>query len=155
MSAALTAVSLIHRPELADDWLRFGAPAATRDITPRRSLAFFAGGAVFALVRWRGGDYGTILWRLWVLRAGAPGEAVDTISGVSPGAAILLAVSGPPKVKQTFALIDAIEAAEIDPTEVATSWWRVAHNRLAANRAVRPYGRPEHAADLRLRKIAP
>src|SRR3546814_9095498 len=92
MDGALTAVTLIHRPELADDWLRFGDPVATREISPRRSCSFFVGGAVFAFVRWRGGDYGTTLWRLWVLRAGEPGDAVETISGMSPGAAILFSV---------------------------------------------------------------
>ena len=149
---AHTTVALVHQPDLADDWLRFGDPAGTRRINPRRSLAYFASDTLFAFVRWRGGEYGTTLWQLRVLRAGQPGEAIETVSGVTPGAVILLAVSGAAKVKRVFALIDAIEANGIDPCEVAVSWWRVAHNRIAANRDVRPYGRDEHRADLMRRR---
>lgn len=155
MSGRFTQVELAHWPDLVSDWLRFGAVAESRIIDRRRSIALLPAGALFAFVRWRGGDHGTILWRLWVLCAGKTGDALATINGVHPGAMILLAVSGPPKVKRALALIDAIEAEGIDPADVAPSWWRVAHNRLAANREVRPYGRQEHAADLDLRRIAP
>lgn len=155
MSGPITQVDLRHWPDIASDWLRFGRTAETRVIDRRRSIALFPADSLFGFVRWRGGDHGTTLWRLWVLRAGKAGEALVTIGGIRPGAVILFAVSGPPKVKRAFALIDAIETEDIDPADVAPSWWRVAHNRLAANREVRPYGRQEHAADLILRRIAP
>lgn len=153
MSGSFTRVALVHWPDLASDWLRFGAVAESRIIDRRRSIALLPAGALFAFVRWRGGDHGTILWRLWVLRAGKAGDGLATINGIRPGAMILLAVAGPPKVRRALALIDAIEAEGIDPSDVAPSWWRVAHNRLTAHREVRPYGRQEHAADLILRRI--
>lgn len=155
MAAAPTTAMLFHQPDMADDSLRFGDPIGTRALTPRRSIASFLPGAIFSFIRWRGGEHGTVLWRLWVLRAGAAGETIQSIDGITPGADILLAVAGPPKVRQALALIDAIETTGLKPPEVAASWWRVAHNRLAANRPVRPYGHAEHRADLLRRRMMP
>ncbi|MFT3964651.1 MAG: DUF2840 domain-containing protein [Sphingobium sp.] len=155
MRSVFTDAALMHQPEMADDRLCFGDPAETRTLSPRRSIASFVPGAIFAYIRWRGGEHGTTSWRLWVLCAAAPGERIQSIDGITPGAHILLAVAGPPKVRQVLALIDAIERAGFSPADVAASWWRVAHNRIAANRTVRPYGLDEHRADLVRRRIAP
>lgn len=141
-------VHLLHRPEAADDWLRFGRPLREVRIDRRRSVATFAAGSAFAYVRWRGGDFGTVLWRLWVLRAPSAQKAATTLKGVEPGAEMLLAVLGEGKVKQAFALIDAIEAAGLNPADVAPTYWAMAHNRLAANTLPRLYGTAEHEAYL-------
>ena len=155
MSLIETRVALLHQPYSADDWLRFGRPSTERRIDRRQSIAVFSAGAVFAYVRWRAGDYGTVLWRLWVLQATCGSEPAVTLSGVDPGASILLAVSGEGKVKRAFALIDEIEALALDPAEIAPTYWQVAHNRLAAHGAPRAYGLAEHQAFLAARSLQP
>ena len=151
--SSLTRVALWHAPDLADDWLRFGRPTAEGVLDRRRSWAGFEAGAVFAYVRWRGGDYGTLRWSLAVLRAGMPSEPVETVAGVSPGAEILLEAFGNGPVRRAFAVIDAVEAAGLDPCGVSANYWRVARNRLAARQVPRPYGLAEHAAWLARREI--
>ena len=150
----LTRVALWHVPDVADDWLRFGRPTAEGVLDRRRAWAGFEAGAVFNYVRWRGGDYGTLNWSLRVLRAGAPGEPVDTVAGVSPGAEILLEAFGDGPVRRAFAVIDAVEGAGFDPCGVSANYWRVARNRLTAHQVPRPYGQAEHAAWLARREIA-
>jgi hypothetical protein len=155
MTLPLTRVHLLHRPKTADDWLRFGRPVRTRSLDRRTSQALFTPGSVFALVRWRAGDFGTVDWRLWVLRAVAPGEAASTVSGVDPGAELLLAARGEGPVRRAFAVIDAIEAQGLDPAEAPAAYWQAAHNRLAAYLEPRPYGPAERAALLRRRRASP
>lgn len=142
----LTQVHLLHWPKIADDWIRFGHPFTEQLVDRRRSIARFAPGAVFAYIRWRGGDYGTISWRLAVLCALGPREPATALAGVWPGADVLLSVSGDDPVRRAFSVIDAVEAAGIDPAEASPDYWRVAHNRLTAHQAPRPYGLAEHAA---------
>ena len=149
----LTRVHLRHWPKLADDWIRFGHPASEQLVDRRRTVAGFAPSAVFAYVRWRGGDYGTISWRLAILRALPPGEAATALAGVWPGAEVLLSVSGEGPVHRAFAVIDAVEAVGVDPAEASPDYWRVSHNRLAAREAPRPYGLAEHAAWLARREV--
>lgn len=151
---ALTRVALWHVPDVADDWLRFGLPTADGELDRRRAWAVFEAGAVFAYVRWRGGDYGTLRWSLSVLQARAPGKPVDTVAGVSPGAEILLEAFGDGPVRRAFAVIDAVEGAGFDPCGISADYWRVARNRLAARQVPRPYGQAEHAAWLARREIA-
>ncbi len=151
---ALTRAALLHAPESADHWLRFGKPVTEAMIDRRRSWAGFEPGAVFAYVRWRNGDYGTFSWSLRVLRAGAPGDMVESVAGIHPGAEILLEASGEGPVRRAFAVIDAIEAAGFDPCDISAEYWRMARNRLAVHEAPRPYGAAEHAAWLARRGIA-
>lgn len=155
MSLSLTRVRLLHRPQTADDWLRFGQPARTAAVDRRNSVALFAPGAVFGLVRWRAGDFGTVDWRLWVLRAVGPDEAASTVNGVDPGAELLLAARGEGPVRRAFSLIDAVEAQGFDPADTPASYWRAAHNRLAARLEPRPYGPAEQAAEVRRRQVTP
>jgi len=69
----------------------------------------FAPGSTFALVRWAANDYGTIVSRIDILRAVAPGEAFFTVGSVRPGGDILLRISGWPNVERVLQAIDAIE----------------------------------------------
>lgn len=151
---ALTRTALMHAPGSADDWLRFGKPVAEAVIDRRRSWAGFEPGAVLAYVRWRSGDHGTVSWSLRVLQACAAGDAVETISGVHPGAEILLEAVGEGPVRRAFAVIDAVEAAGFDPCGISADYWRMARNRLAVHEAPRLYGAAEHAAWLARRGIA-
>ena len=65
---------------------------------------------------------------------------------VTPGAEVLLSVTGWRKVQRVFALIDAIEQLGIDPCEVAPDYWRHIHNRLIAAETPRNYSPERHRA---------
>jgi hypothetical protein len=52
-----------------------------------------------------------------------------------------------------LALIDAIEAAGVDPCEVSPDHWRHMQSRLSAGEPVRPYGSDRHALYLRRKDL--
>ena len=91
---------------------------------------------------------GTTLWQLMVLQAPTPLDGMQCISGVSPGARILLRADGEHRVKAVLAAVDAIEAAGIDPCAVAPVYWCMAGNRLAARLPLPTYTPERHAAHL-------
>jgi hypothetical protein len=72
---------------------------------------------------------------------------------VTPGAEILLRLSGWPKVERVLQLTDAIEALGIDPADVAPDHWHHAHNRLSVNESPRPYTKARHQAWLHRRRV--
>lgn len=148
MSASLTRVALVFVPQRMNVYLRFGRPVRERIIDDRRRVAEFTPESIFCRIRWEANDYGTTLWQLSVLQAGRRGDALQRVAGVVPGAALLLHVDGAAKVQPVLRLIDAIQAQQIDPADVSTSYWRTAHNRLAARVEVGPYTLDRHAAHL-------
>ena len=149
----LTHVTLVWRGGVQEDWLRFGKPVAARILDRRTRIESYAPGQVFALVRWASNDYGTVRSALTIARAVGIGDPLTTTPQVDPGAQILLSVRGWPKVRQAFALIDAIEDDGIDSCDVAPDHWRHVHNRLAAGMQARPYSPARHRDWLRRRKL--
>ena len=150
----LTLVDLIWIEQRTEHWIRFGRQAHDRIVDRRRRIVGFAPGAVFAFVRWAANDYGTVSSRIDIVRAVRPGAAHTTLPSVRPGGDILLSVSGWPKVEQVLRAIDAVEAAGIDPCDVAPDHWRHLHNRIAAGLAPRGYTPARHRAWLLRREIA-
>jgi hypothetical protein len=63
----------------------------------------------------------------------------------------LLRLTGWPKVERVLQLIDAVEALDIHPADVALDYWHHVHNRLSVNETPRPYTRGRHQAWLRRR----
>src|SRR3546814_14190159 len=124
------------------DWFKFGKPVASRIVDRHVRSESYTPGQVFALVRWVANDHGTIRSSLDIVRAVGRGEAYTTLAQVDPGGDILLAVSGWPNVAQVFRQIDAIEAAGIDPCEVAPDYWPHVHNPLAIAPQPRAYPPP-------------
>jgi hypothetical protein len=153
MSKSLTRVALVFVPEKRNVWLRFGRPARETIIDTQRRTAVFNPGSVFCRIRWEANAYGTVLWQLAVVQAAAPGETLQRIAGIVPGATLLLHVRTARNVQATLRLIDAIEATRIDPADVAPSYWRMVHNRLAARVEVSPYTSERHAAYLLRRPL--
>src|SRR3546814_9448208 len=92
-------------------------------------------GAVCCRVGWAANAYGTVAWTLMVMQAATPLDAVQRISGVVPGARLLLRVDGKRQVKTVLALIDAVEVGGIAPVTVSPAYWRTVANRLAARPA--------------------
>jgi hypothetical protein len=154
MTAPLTEVEIHFLHDLLNHRLRFGHPEREAYLDRRRALAWFVPGAVFAYIRWRNGPFGSELWRLYVLRAGAPGDALSRVPGVRPAAEILLRLDEGRKVKPALNLIDDLEDRGFDPAEVSPDYWRHVHSRLVAGGKVRPYGTDQHTAWLRRREMA-
>jgi hypothetical protein len=150
----LTLVDLIWIEKRTEHWIRFGRQAHDRIVDRRRRIVGFAPDEVFAFVRWAANDYGTVNSRIDIVQTVRPGAAHTTLSSVRPGGDILLSVSGWPKVEQVLRAIDELEAAGIDPCDVAPDHWRHLHNRVAAGLAPRDYTPARHRAWLLRREIA-
>ena len=121
----------------------------------RRRVLSYAPGAVFAFVRWAANERGTVLSRLDILQAAAPGAVCSTVPGVAPGGHILLRLSGWPNVRRGLEAIDAVEDSGVEPTDVAPDWWGHVHHRITAGEPVRAYTRERHRAWLLRRELLP
>lgn len=148
-----TDVELLWLEGQIERWIRFGAVAAERIIDRRRRVVSFRPGAVFALVRWRAGEYGTVESRIAVLRAVAPGQAFTTYPFVAPGAEILLDLSGWQRVQSVLEAIDRIEVLGLRPEAVAPDHWRHVGARVGVGLPPRPYDRLRHRAWLLRRRL--
>ncbi len=151
--APTTLVDLIWQEKRVEHWLRFGRFCHEHRIDRQRRTVGFAPGSTFAVVRWAGNDYGTVVSRLDILRAVAPGEPFQTLPFVKPGAEILLRVSGWPKVERVLQAVDAIEALRIDLCQVSPEHWRHVHNRIIVGEPFRTYTRAQHAAWLKRQEV--
>lgn len=150
----LTAVELLHLEGKVERWIRFGRHASEQIIDRRRRVLAYVPGSVFAFVRWASNDHGTVVSRIDVARAVRVDEPLSTLPFVTPGAEILLRISGWPKVHAVIAAIDQIEALSIAPEDACPDHWRHVHNRIAAGDAPRAYTRERHAAWLLRQRIA-
>jgi len=144
----LTRVVLAFVPERVNNRLRFGKPTYQIVLDRWRSSAHFLPDAVFCRVCWLANDYGTTVWHLSVLQAGRPGQPLQRMAGVLPGARRLLHVSSELKVQRVLRLIDSVEALGIAPTEVSPAYWQLLHGRLAARESLPEYTLERHAAHL-------
>ena len=98
----LTHVGPIWLEKQIEHWIRFGHVVAEHILDRRQRVLSFAPGSTFAFVRWAANDYGTVVSRIDILRAVAPGEAFSTVGSVRPGGDILLRISGWPNVERVL-----------------------------------------------------
>ncbi len=150
-----TQVELTFIAQRIEQWCPIGL--ATEEVvtdSEHRTL-FFAPGSIFALARWTTTALGTVVARLDILRAVAPGQSYTTVPFVRPGAEILLRLDTWPKVEQALQAIALVRAAGIDPADAAPDYWLHVGNRIAADQRPRPYTRARHAVWKLRRKIAP
>ena len=145
-SAPLTRVALAYIEPRFKLYLRFGEPARIIRLDRWRRCAVFLPNAVLCHVRWQANDYGTIRWQLMVMQACMPMDGAQRISGVQPGARLLLHAEGEQSVRAVLARIDAIEALGITPVGVSPAYWRTLANRLAAHLPLPEYTAERHAA---------
>ncbi|WP_316162412.1 DUF2840 domain-containing protein [Bradyrhizobium sp. SZCCHNRI20481] len=150
----LTQVELLWLEKRIENWIRFGHAANETIIDRRRRILSFAPGSTFAFVRWASNDFGTVVSRIDIIRAVAPGQGYATVPFVRPGGEILLRLAGWPKVESVLQRIDRVEALGIDPAEAAPDYWQHVHNRLSVNEAPRDYTRGRHQAWLHRRRLA-
>ena len=147
VKARLTYVELVWVERRIERWIRFGRPAEERIVDRRTRFVGFTAGQVFGFVRWTANAHGaTALSRLDILRAADRGEHYATVPGVLPGGEPLLRLSGWPVVERALQLVDAVEALDLNPADVAPDYWRHVHNRLSGGEAPRVYTRERHAA---------
>ena len=151
----LTRVELTWMEGRTEYWIRFGQETGAHALDRARRIVSFRPGAVFAFVRWAANDHGTIISRLDILRAVAPGESYQTLPFVRPGGEILLKIEGWPKVEAVLRHVDGIEAIGVDPVQVDPDHWRHVAHWMNAGEAPRPYTAERHQAWLRRREIAP
>jgi hypothetical protein len=151
----LTYVELVFLKDRIERWIRFGRVRDERIISRHNRFIAFEPGAVFAFVRWAANDYGTVVSRIDVLQAVRRSEGCSTVPGVTPGADILLRLSGWANVAPVLRAIDAVEALGVDPADAAPDHWRHVHNRLSAGQAPRLYSAERHRAWLLRREITP
>ena len=149
----LTQVELEWVKGRIENWIRFGRTAEQRILDGQHRVVSFAPDSIFAFIRWASNDYGTILSRIDILRAVAPGERCSTVPHVRPGGESLLQLSGWRKVEKVLHAIDAVAALGIDPADAAPDHWRHVHNRLSGGEQPRPYSRSRHQAWLNRRKL--
>ena len=153
LADSLTHVELTHVEKRIENWIRFGREAHEQVLDRRRRLFSYRPGSIFAFVRWASNDFGTIISRIDIVRAVAPGEAYQTLPFVRPGGEILLKIEGWPKVEQVLRHIDAVEALGIDACDVAPDHWRHVGNRIGAGHEPRAYTLARHQAWLKRREI--
>lgn len=152
-ASTATTVELIWLKDRLQRWVRFGQPADEIVHDRRCRAVTFVPGAVFALVHWEAGDYGTTLSRLWVLRAAEPGEPFDRVPFVNPGAEVLLDLTTWVKVRAGLAAIDAVEALGINPERVCPDHWRHVGGRIAVAEPASSYTRARHRAWLSRKRL--
>ena len=150
----LTRVALAYIDQRFDLYLRFGDPARIIRFDRWRRCAVFTPNAVLCRIRWQANDYGTIRWQLMVMQACMPMDGAQRISGVQPGARLLLHAEGEQSVRAVLARIDAIEALGITPVGVSPAYWRTLANRLAAHLPLPEYTAERHAAWLTGRALS-
>ena len=149
----MTHVELTWIEKKIEYWIRFGREAQEQVLDRHRRIVSFLPNTVFAFVRWAANDFGTVISRIDIVRAVAPGDAYQTLPFARPGGEILLKVEGWPKVEDVLRHIDAIGAARIDPCDVAPDHWRHVAHRMSTGEAPRPYSMARHRAWLRRREI--
>jgi hypothetical protein len=149
----VTTVELLWLEKRIENRIRFGRPISEKIVDTHRRVLSFAPGSIFAFVRWTSNDFGTVLSRIDILRAAAPGQRYSTVPWINPGGESLLRLSGWPKVERVLQLVDAVEALGIDPADAAPDYWHHVHNRLSVNEAPRTYTRGRNQAWLHRRKV--
>ncbi len=152
---ALTVVTLRREKGIRRDRIRFGRSVAERRIARGLRQVFFAPDQVFCLVRWRRNAFGTVSWRLAVLRAGRADEAVEQIPGVAPGAHVLAHFRGVDRVRRALRELAALEKTTPDLAALTAAYWRRFHVLVLQNRPVRPPSQGQIASGAARVRCAP
>ena len=98
----LTQVELEWVKGRIENWIRFGRTAEQRILDGQHRVVSFAPDSIFAFIRWASNDYGTILSRIDILRAVAPGERCSTVPHVRPGGESLLSCPAGGRSRRCF-----------------------------------------------------
>ena len=149
----LTHVEILWIRQRVENRIRFGRIDQQHVIDRHWRVVSFPAGSIFAFVRWAANAYGTVLSRIDILRAVAPGERYITVPDVYPGGESLLRTSSWPRVEKVLQTIGAVETLGIDPADVAPEYWRHVHNRLSVGDRPQSYTQTRHHAWLRRKRV--
>ena len=149
----LTHVEILWIRHRVENRIRFGRIDQQHVIDRHWRVVSFPAGSIFAFVRWAANAYGTVLSRIDILRAVAPGERYITVPDVYPGGESLLRTSSWPRVEKVLQTIEAVETLGIDPADVAPEYWRHVHNRLSVGDRPQSYTQTRHHAWLRRKRV--
>ncbi|MDQ2764358.1 MAG: DUF2840 domain-containing protein [Pseudomonadota bacterium] len=153
MGDAITRVRLMWVEGKIEHWIRFGRISQERIVDRQTRVVGFRADARFALIRWASNDYGTVVSRIDIVRAGRANAAYSTLPGVEPGGDILLRISGWPRVERVLRAIDQVEDIGVDPCDAAPDHWHHLHNRMTAGLPARAYSIDRHRAWLRRKEL--
>lgn len=153
MTDFLTRVHLHYGRDSFNYYIRFGAPKYRDEFTGREAYEYYPTGAIFGYIRWETNEYGTESWRFFVLRGGDLSTTLYNIPGITPGADMLLDVSGRTRVHRLFTVIDHIEQVKIDLADVADWYWIHTSARINAALDPLPYTPDQHRSWLLERKV--
>lgn len=134
-----TIVIIAYRKNRINHRLLFGEPSFIVRRGWRRSLACFCPNRIFGYERWRGDQYGTQDWRLYICLTVGEG-AVTSAPGILPGADLLLAARGKTRVKQAFSTFGALNHEFGKLENVPPAHWRRIHNALQTGQSAKAEG---------------
>jgi hypothetical protein len=96
----LTHVEILWIRQRVENRIRFGRIDQQHVIDRHWRVVSSPAGSIFAFVRWAANAYGTVLWRIDILGAVAPGERYITVPDVYPGGESLLRTASWPRVER-------------------------------------------------------
>ena len=117
----------------------FGAPTKRVLLARRRGHLRvrheFAAGSRFILDLWRRNEYGTLQWSCYVAECGAPGQVIQSVPFVIPGARVLLFTRGAAQSKAFLAWLYDLNHRGIDPLHCPAETFEAVHFRLHGRRS--------------------
>jgi len=117
--------------------LRFGTPFEFIKLDAQRKIALFKPGSIFGYIRWKANQYGTVDWRLYVLKVARQGQ-LSCVPGVTPAVNVLVSVSGKEAMNRALPVIDHLENTAISGLEnVPESYWLTVSNALLLRQSPR------------------
>lgn len=88
-----------------------------------------------------------------VLRAGGAHQRMTRVAGVSPGAEILLCVTGKGRSERALRAVTALHRLGIDPAAASPAWFAAMGAAVAMDVRPNPYSAEQHAAHRALRQV--
>ncbi len=121
--------------------IRFGIPTYQVRLDRARTLYAFSPQQIFGYIRWQANSFGTTDWRLYVCKTCAAGK-ITRITGISPGADILLNVHGTEAMKYILRQLDSLEKQVGCALEnVPESHWRQMQLAVRIARPIRKFSK--------------
>ena len=126
----LTHMQIHFVKDIINHRLLFGEPIETIKLDRFRRLAVFKPQSIFGYIRWRANNFGTVDWRLYVVKTGHEG-LMTQVRGISPAVKLLVSVSGRDPMKRALSVMDDIKAQSINGLiGVPESYWQAVHTSL-------------------------
>ena len=133
----LTHVQIHFVKDIINHRLLFGEPYELITLDRFRRLAVFTPNEIFGYIRWRANQYGTVEWRLFVVKSGVAGHMTQ-IQGISPAVKILISVSGRNGMKRALSTLDVLKENTKNGLQgVPESYWKVVQSALIRNSTLR------------------